>query len=107
MPLRGQTPSDDMTKLQDTVIDTIIQAILKEPIKLSILHRVFIFFALIRIPLQRFRKDIFKKLRHEAWAIDEDGYRRSFEVQNEEGRSSLHSLSELGYSGSVDSLYHS
>ena len=90
-----------MAKLQDAVIAAILAAVLESPSHLSILSRIYIFFSLIRIPLQRFQDEQFKRLRKEAWAIDEEEYRRSFQAKDERGRSSLHALSELGYSGSV------
>lgn len=90
-----------MPNLERAVIVAILQALLQGPSKLSILRRFLTFFTLIRVPLQRFQHELFKKLREEAWSIDEEGYRQSFHVENDEGKLDLHPLSELGYSGSV------
>ena len=90
-----------VNKIQDTVIATILDAVLEDRVQLSILSRIVVFFTLIRVPLQRFHPELFKKLRQEAWAIDEQSYRQCFQVKDGEGRSNLQALSELGYSGSV------
>ena len=90
-----------MPKLQDAVAAAILEALLNDPSKLTLLSRILTFFTLIRLPLQRFRPDLFKKLRSDAWIIDEEDYRVSFQIKNEKGKPYLHPLSELGYSGSV------
>lgn len=90
-----------MAKLERAIIKAILQALLGNPYKLSFLGQIIAFFTLIRVPLQRFQDELFKSMRQEAWAIDEEEYRRSFNIENEKGKPDLHSLSELGYSGSV------
>ena len=90
-----------MVKLRRAVVAAILEALLQNPNILSFLGRIFAFFTLIRVPLRRFKPELFKELRQKAWSIDEDEYRKSFQIEDENGKQNLHSLSELGYSGSV------
>jgi hypothetical protein len=79
----------------------IVRAIITEPesTKQSIITRILAFFHVLNIQLERYRPDLFLKLRSEIWEIDEKDYRDAFnEVDREE---SLEPAGDLGFSGSV------
>jgi hypothetical protein len=90
-----------MAVREKAIIKAILKAILNGPRKLSFLRRFISLFTLLNVPLQRYRHDLFRKLRQEAWHMDEEAYWASFQLRGKNGKTWLHSLNELGYSGSV------
>lgn len=67
----------------------------------GLLARLVAFFSIFQLTLARYRDQIFKKLRHEAWQIDEEEYVESFRSPSKGKRTDLKSVGDLGYSGSV------
>ena len=67
--------------------------------KRTILSRILAFFHIFQITLGRYKDELFKKLRIEAWHMDEDEYTESFQgpYKGEE----LRAIGDLGYCGSV------
>ena len=93
-----------MPKIQDAIIVAILQAMLDSPGLQTFVSRLWMFFNITRLPLERFQPELFEELRNDVWEIDEKDYRGSFELQNDDGELTLRPLSELGFSGSVGSL---
>ncbi|KAF2135959.1 uncharacterized protein K452DRAFT_362854 [Aplosporella prunicola CBS 121167] len=65
----------------------------------GLLARILSFFALFQLVLARFCGTAFKRLRKDAWGLDEDEYRESFRMADKRGK--LNSVGDLGYSGST------
>ncbi|KAI9926397.1 hypothetical protein MW887_004161 [Aspergillus wentii] len=70
-----------------------------ETFKKTVTGQFLAFFSIFYIRLLRYGKDVFWKLRHEAWEIDEEEYKVSFQTQGK--NSPLKPMGDLGYSGST------
>lgn len=70
----------------------------------GLLARILAFFSIFQLTLARYRDQVFKKLRDEAWSIDEEEYTESFRSPSKGKRTDLKSVGDLGYSGSVRKL---
>lgn len=68
--------------------------------KPSLLARILAFFALFQLVVKPFRPADFRKLRNDAWQLDDDEYRESFRLANRRG-AALKPVGDLGYSGST------
>lgn len=68
---------------------------------------IITFFAVLHVGLCRYRDELFRRLRVEAWQMDEDEYQESFQVKGNVGgakerdQGPLRPVGEMGYSGSV------
>lgn len=62
----------------------------------GLLSRIFDFFRLFTIVLQRYTAGLFDDLRSDVWGIDRADYERSF--------GTLLAVGDLGYSGSVSAV---
>jgi hypothetical protein len=88
---------------RDKIISiSILRALFHEPHpeKRTVLARIFVFFTFFQLKLERYKADIFAKLRQETWKIDEDEYKESFRQKDKNG-SGLNAVGDLGYSGST------
>jgi len=82
----------------------IVKAIITEPDSTGkgILTRLLSFFHVLSIKLERYRPDLFLRLRSFVWEIDEKQYRDSFHVVDRDEH--LEPAGDLGFSGSVSNL---
>jgi hypothetical protein len=71
----------------------------------GLLARIIAFFAIFSLSLSRYRGRLFKKLRNETWQIEEEEYTESFRSPSKNKRTDLVAIGDLGYSGSVCSVY--
>jgi hypothetical protein len=67
----------------------------------SLFARILAFFAVFNLALARYRAALFRKLRNEIWAIDEEEYKESCRSSRHNKRTDLVAVGDLGYSGSV------
>ncbi|KAH7361199.1 phosphatidylinositol-4-phosphate 5-kinase-domain-containing protein [Pyrenochaeta sp. MPI-SDFR-AT-0127] len=67
----------------------------------GLLARILAFFAFFNLTLARFRAEVFRKLRNEAWGIEEEEYTESFRSPSKSKRTDLVAVGDLGYSGST------
>lgn len=70
--------------------------------KLQLWKPLRAFFAIYGFVLTTVQPELFRKLRNKTWGISEDAYKASFE-----GKDSLTSKGDMGYSGSVCSTQKS
>lgn len=70
----------------------------------SLWARILAFFAVFNLTLARYRASLFRRLRNEIWAIDEEEYTESFRSTSRKKRTDLVAVGDLGYSGSVCKL---
>ncbi|KAL2219640.1 hypothetical protein M432DRAFT_639221 [Thermoascus aurantiacus ATCC 26904] len=85
---------------QVAVSKSIQYALFRDPkrFRRSLLARILAFFTLWRIKLIRYGYELFRRLRHEVWEIDEEEYKACFRFENGKG---LQPMGDLGYSGST------
>lgn len=72
-----------------------------------LLARILAFFSLFSLTLARYRDQVFTKLRTDAWLMEEEEYAESFRSPSKGKRTDLKSVGDLGYSGSVCSIFFS
>jgi hypothetical protein len=101
-----QSKTANMGRRDRLISTSILRAIFRpkqtSPDKpLNFVGRILAFFSVFHLPLARYRAGLFKKLRNEAWGIDETEYTESFRSQSNNRRTDLIAIGDLGYSGSV------
>ncbi|KAH8923428.1 SAICAR synthase-like protein [Atractiella rhizophila] len=81
----------------NAVSKSVLKAIFEfqEPVALSFLAKIWAFFSFFHLLLVRFKSEVFKHLRKDVWAFDEEEYTESFRVGK------LNAVGDLGYSGST------
>ncbi|KAF2273341.1 uncharacterized protein EI97DRAFT_161686 [Westerdykella ornata] len=67
----------------------------------GLLARILALFSVFYISLERYRAELFKKLRNDIWEVDEEEYVESFRNPGKGSRTDLIAIGDLGYSGSV------
>ncbi|KAH9875089.1 hypothetical protein J1614_004577 [Plenodomus biglobosus] len=72
----------------------------EEETRLGVFARIWAFFAVFSLSLARYRASLFKKLRNDAWEIEEEEYTESFRSSSKSKRTDLVAIGDLGYSGS-------
>ncbi|KAG8622759.1 hypothetical protein KVT40_009270 [Elsinoe batatas] len=58
-------------------------------------------FALYQVPLEKHKPEVFTKLRQDVWMIDEADYLDSFVTKGKKDGAALHTMGDMGYSGST------
>ncbi|TKX18865.1 phosphatidylinositol-4-phosphate 5-kinase-like protein 3 [Elsinoe australis] len=58
-------------------------------------------FALYQVPLDKYKPEVFAKLRHDSWSIDEAGYVDSFITEDKKDGAALQTMGDMGFSGST------
>ncbi|OJJ01715.1 hypothetical protein ASPVEDRAFT_129987 [Aspergillus versicolor CBS 583.65] len=66
--------------------------------RISLIQRIIAFFHIYYLTLIRYEKELFQKLRTEIWSLSEEEYISCFKT---DGKSSLVSMGDLGFSGST------
>jgi hypothetical protein len=94
-----------MGRRQYALSKSIQFALFRDPntFRKTLLGQVLAFFSLFYLKLLRYKADIFRKLRNEAWEISEEQYRACF-LSWEDNALPLQPMGVLGFSGSVCSL---
>jgi len=75
-----------------------------DPGHISLLARFIAWFSLFQLVLTRYQASLFKHLRTEVWRLDEDEYNESFR-RSDGKKGGLKPIGDLGYSGSVRTLF--
>jgi len=88
------------TLISNSILHAIFQD--RDDDKKTLLRRILAFFSIFQLTLSRYKAGLFRKLRTEAWQIDEEEYTEWYKGSGEQA--ALKAVGDLGYSGSVGLL---